>query len=40
LTDEEVLNVNLVASYFNFANRVVQGLGVEFSEDEVRGYKY
>jgi uncharacterized peroxidase-related enzyme len=40
LTDEEILDTNLVASYFNFANRVVQGLGVEFSEDEVRGYKY
>ena len=40
MTDEEILNVNLVAGYFNFANRVVQGLGVEASADEISGYKY
>jgi len=40
LSDEEILSVNLVVSYFNFSNRVALGLGVEFSEDELEGYKY
>ncbi len=40
LTDEEILSLNLIVSYFNFVNRIALGLGVEFSEDEVGGYKY
>jgi len=40
LTDDEILSVNLVVSYFNFVNRIALGLGVEFSEEEVKGYKY
>jgi uncharacterized peroxidase-related enzyme len=40
LADEEILMANLTASYFNFVNRVVLGLGVEL-EDEASGpYKY
>ncbi len=39
-TDEEILNINLIISYFNFVNRIVLGLGVEFNEEELRGYKY
>jgi len=39
-SDEEILNINLIACYFNFVNRIVLGLGVEFSSDEVSGYKY
>ncbi|RMD51300.1 MAG: peroxidase [Ignavibacteria bacterium] len=39
-TDEEILNINLIVSYFNFVNRIVMGLGVEFSEEELRGYNY
>lgn len=39
-SDEEILSVNLIVSYFNFVNRVALGLGVEFSEDEARGYRY
>lgn len=39
-TDEDVLSANLVVSYFNFVNRIALGLGVEFSEEEVKGYKY
>jgi uncharacterized peroxidase-related enzyme len=39
-SDEEILQINLIASYFNFVNRVASGLGVEFSEEEVKGYKY
>jgi uncharacterized peroxidase-related enzyme len=40
LSDEEILNLNLITSYFNFVNRVANGLNVEFSEEEIKGYKY
>ena len=40
LADEEILTVNLIASYFNFVNRIALGLGVAFTADEVKGYKY
>jgi len=40
LSDQDILNINLVVSYFNFVNRIANGLGVEFSEEEVKGYKY
>ncbi|GMR25724.1 MAG: peroxidase-related enzyme [Ignavibacteria bacterium] len=40
LTDEEILNVVLIINYFNFVNRVANGLGVDFSEEEMQGYKY
>ena len=33
--DEDILNINLITSYFNFVNRIVMGLGVEFSPEEV-----
>ena len=39
-SDGDILSVNLIASYFNFVNRIALGLGVEFSAEEVRGYKY
>jgi uncharacterized peroxidase-related enzyme len=39
-SDEDILNINLITSYFNFVNRIALGLGVEFSEDEKIGYKY
>lgn len=39
-TDEEILDINLITSYFNFVNRIVMGLGVEFNYEEMRGYKY
>jgi uncharacterized peroxidase-related enzyme len=38
--DAEILSINLIVSYFNFVNRVALGLGVEFSEEEARGYRY
>lgn len=38
--DEDVLDINLIVSYFNFVNRIANGLGVEFSEEEMSGYKY
>lgn len=40
LTDEDILKINLIVSYFNFVNRIANGLGVEYSEEEVKGYKY
>ncbi|GBD88181.1 carboxymuconolactone decarboxylase family protein [bacterium BMS3Abin03] len=40
LSDEEILSVVLVTNYFNFVNRVANGLGVDFSEEEMKGYKY
>ena len=39
-SDEDILNINLICSYFNFVKRIVLGLGVEFSEKEITGYKY
>ena len=39
-SDENILNINLITSYFNFVNRIVLGLGVEFSPDEKKGYNY
>lgn len=39
-TDEDILSINLIISYFNFVNRIALGLGVEFSEEEIKGYKY
>jgi len=38
--DDEILDIVLITSYFNFVNRIANGLGVEFNEEEVRGYKY
>lgn len=38
-SDEEILNACLTVSYFNFVNRVALGLGVEFNEEEMNGYK-
>ncbi len=39
-SDPDILDINLITSYFNFVNRIVLGLGVEFTPDEVEGYKY
>ena len=40
LTDEEILSLNLIISYFNFVNRIVLGLGVEYTDEELEGYRY
>lgn len=40
LEDREILDAVQVIAYFNFVNRMVLGLGVEFSEDEMKGYRY
>ena len=39
-TDEEILRVNLITSYFNFVNRIVAGLGTPVEEDKERVYMY
>ncbi|MBT8137117.1 MAG: peroxidase-related enzyme [Gammaproteobacteria bacterium] len=39
LSDRDILDVNLIAAYFNFVNRIALGLGVTFSSDEMTGYK-
>lgn len=38
--DEAILDINLIASYFSFVNRLVQGLGVELEGEEERVYRY
>ena len=40
LTDQEILRANLVASYFNFSNRITLGLGVELEKGKTRTYRY
>lgn len=38
-TDRDILDANMITAYFNFVNRLAAGLGVEFTAEEVRGYK-
>jgi len=38
--DRAVLDAVQVIAYFNFVNRIVLGLGVTPSADEMKGYKY
>jgi uncharacterized peroxidase-related enzyme len=40
LTDEEILQANMIAAYFNFVNRIAEGSGVEAPPEEVIGYRY
>ena len=39
LSDRDILDLALVTAYFNFVNRIALGLGVEFTPDEITGYK-
>jgi len=39
LDDKDILDITLIVAYFNFVNRIALGLGVDYSEDEVAGYK-
>lgn len=39
-SDRQILDVNLIVSYFNFVNRIATGLGVEYSEREATRYIY
>jgi len=38
LSDRDILDLTLIAAYFNFVNRLVLGLGVEYTDEEVAGY--
>jgi uncharacterized peroxidase-related enzyme len=38
-SDNDILDINLIICYFNFVNRIALGLGVELSDDEIKGYK-
>ncbi len=40
LEDDEILQANMITAYFNFVNRIAEGLGVEASPEEVGGYRY
>lgn len=37
-SDNDILDINLIICYFNFVNRIALGLGVELSDDEIKGY--
>ena len=39
-SDRAILDATQVIAYFNFVNRIVLGLGVDFSEEEIKGYNY
>ena len=38
LDDRDILDLTLVTAYFNFVNRLVLGLGVEYTDEEIEGY--
>ena len=38
LSDQDILDAAMIAAYFNFVNRIANGLGVEFNPDEIQGY--
>ena len=40
LDDRAILDAVQVIAYFNFVNRLVLGLGVTFTEEEMKGYLY
>lgn len=40
LSDTDILDIAQVVAYFNFVNRMAVGLGVQFSENELKGYEY
>jgi len=39
LSDKDILDLTLIVAYFNFVNRIAMGLGVDFSADELSGYR-
>lgn len=40
MDDQEILQANMITAYFNFVNRIAEGLGVEAPPEEVEGYRY
>lgn len=39
LSDNDILDITLITAYFNFVNRIAQGLGVGFTAEELAGYR-
>ncbi len=39
-SDKDILRATMIVGYFNFVNRLVLGLGIEHSKEEIEGYKY
>ena len=39
LSDKDILELTLIVAYFNFVNRIALGLGVDFSAEEITGYR-
>lgn len=39
-SDRDILDITLITAYFNFVNRIANGLGVDVTEEEVTGYNY
>ncbi len=39
-SDEQILQIATIASYFNFVNRMASGLGVRLEEEGGAGYRY
>lgn len=37
--DQDILDITLITAYFNFVNRMALGLGVVFTDEELKGYK-
>jgi uncharacterized peroxidase-related enzyme len=40
ISDSEILDLVLLTAYMSYVNRVAQGLGIEYDEQEARGYKH
>lgn len=40
LSDRDILDLTLITSYFNFVNRIANGLGVDLTEEEASGFRY
>ena len=39
LSDADILDLSLITAYFNFVNRLALGLGVQYTEEELSGYR-
>jgi len=39
LSDSDILDLTMIVGYFNFVNRIALGLGVDFSAEEMSGYR-
>ena len=39
LSDQDILDLSLVVAYFNFVNRIALGLGVDYTPEEMSGYR-